>query len=282
MSKGRQLLAAAHLSVDSALFVKRLMGIDSLPPVLGLLNNVYYPHDQAVVDDITVPLLIDNGLVDINGAVDPTLASWMRVLEMPDIDVTMRAMHDDQMRRAVVARRGSTHVMAMRHDDEVVVQELFSADSTSFHDVVSFPMWAAMRPSAQRVAPPAADFDTVTLPIDQVQSLSTSAQPGQMVAVLRGELGVDAQTARILNEVSSYSGQRCEITMHENIGLTTVETKAGVFVADTSFGRVVSAVGKQGSRLWVTFGPGDYPRFKAAMTDLVQLTPSRDWFAAHS
>lgn len=57
----RDILAAAHLSVDSALFIKRLMDIDSLPPVLALMNNVYYPEDQARVDDETVPLLVNSG-----------------------------------------------------------------------------------------------------------------------------------------------------------------------------------------------------------------------------
>lgn len=275
----KELLAAVHLSVDAALFVKRLMGIDSLPTVLALMNNVYYPQDQAFVDDQTVPVLVEQGLVDLDGNVDPALAAWMRVLELPDIEVTLRAMDGERMRRAVVARKGDDHVMALRRNEEVVIQRVWS-QSNSLDDVVAGPIWAAMRESAETLAPAPAEFDTVTMPIEQVQQLAGSARPGEMVRVLRQELGVDMQTARILNEVSSYSGQRCEIVMRENRGLTTVDTSAGVVVADTSYGRVVSAVRRQGSHIWVTFGPGTYPRFKAAMTDLVQLTPGRNWFAA--
>jgi hypothetical protein len=275
----KQMLAAAHLSVDSALFIKRLMGIDQLPVVLALMNNVYYPQDQALVDDITVPILLEQGFIDTTGAVDPTLASWMRVLERPDIDVTLRAMEDDRMRRAVIARRGETHVMALRRDDEVVVQGVWSTKQ-ALDEVVTGPLWSAMRVSEETLAPPPAEFDTVTMTLEQAAALSQAAPPGDMLRALRGELGVDVQTARILNEVSQYSGQRCEIVMRENRGITSVETKAGVAVADTSFGRVVSAVGRQGSQLWVTFGPGTYQRFRAAMGDLVQLTPSRNWFAA--
>lgn len=273
------MLAAAHLSVDSALFIKRLMGIDSLPMVLALMDNVYYPQDQVAVDDVTVPLLVDAKLIDIDGTVDPTLASWMRVLERPDIEVTLRAMQEDRMRRAVVARQGETHVMALRRDDEMVIQGVWST-TQSLDDVVSTPLWSAMRVSEEVLAPPPAEFETVTRPLEQFAELSASSTPGDMIRELRGELGVDVQTAKILNEVSAYSGQRCEIVMRENRGIHTVETKAGVFVADTSYGRVVSAVGKQGSHLWVTFGPGTYARFRAAMADLVQLTPSRNWFAA--
>lgn len=273
------MLAAAHLSVDSALFIKRLMGIDELPVVLALMNNVYYPQDQALVDDITVPILVEQGFIDTTGAVDPTLASWMRVLERPDIDVMLRAMEDDRMRRAVIARRGETHVMALRRDDEVVVQGLWSTKQ-ALDEVVSGPLWSAMRVSEETLAPPPAEFDTVTMTLEQAAALSQAAPPGDMLRALRGELGVDVVTAEILNEVSQYRGQRCEIVMRENRGITSVQTKAGVAVADTSFGRVVSAVGRQGSQLWVTFGPGTYQRFRAAMSDLVQLTPSRNWFAA--
>ncbi len=69
----RDILAAAHLSVDSALFIKRLMDIDSLPPVLALMNNVYYPEDQARVDDETVPPARQLGLIDLDANVDPHL-----------------------------------------------------------------------------------------------------------------------------------------------------------------------------------------------------------------
>lgn len=274
----RDILAAAHLSVDSALFIKRLMDLDSLPPVLALMNNVYYPQDQALVDDETVPLLVEAGLIDLDGNVEPTLASWMRVLERPDIEVTLRGMQEDRMRRAVVARQGETHVMALRRNDEVLIQAVWST-TKSLDDVVSTPIWSAMRESADVLAPAPAEFESVTFPLDQVAEISATTTPGNMVRALRGELGVDVPTAKILNEVSAYSGQRCEIVMRENCGIQTVDTKAGVFVADTSYGRVLSAVGRQGSRLWVTFGPGTFARFRAAMTDLVQLTPSRDWFA---
>lgn len=273
----QQILAAAHLSVDGALFVKRLMGISVLPPVLALMDNVYYPDDQVLVDDHTVPLLIEAGLINLDGVVEPTLASYMRILARHDMSVTLRGMEEDRMRRAIIARHGDKHVMALRRNDEIVLQQVWSG-SNALEDVVTQPLWAAMRLSGDVVAPAPAEFDSVTMSLEQAAALA-AAPPGDMVRQLRGELGVDITTAKILNEVSTYSGQRCEITMSENRGIETVQTKAGVFVADTSYGRVLSAVGRQGSRLWVTFGPGTYVRFRAAMTDLVQLTPSRDWFA---
>jgi hypothetical protein len=277
----KQLLAAAHLSVDGVLFLKRLMGIDSLPDVLALFENVYHPHEQAIVDDHTVPILVEHGLIDLNGTVDTTVASWMRTLARPDIEVTLRAMEDSRMRRAVVARSGEQHVMAMRRDEEVVLQALWCA-TARLEDVVCAPIWAAMRPSPEIPAPQPAHFDPVTMPLERAEQLAASGAPGEMIKVLRTELGLDLAAAKILNEVSAYTGQRCEIAMRESRGVTTVATKAGVLVADTSAGRVVSAVRRNGSSLSVTFGPGTYARFKVAMADLVGLTPSRDWFTAKS
>ena len=122
----RDFVAAAHLSVDGALFLMRLLGIDSLPTVLALMDNVYYAHDQRVVDDVTVPILVEHGLIDLEGRVEPTVEGWLRTLERPDIDVELRAMQGERMRRAVVARRGGDHVLAVRRDEELVIQGIWS------------------------------------------------------------------------------------------------------------------------------------------------------------
>ncbi|MEK5756967.1 ESX secretion-associated protein EspG, partial [Acinetobacter variabilis] len=82
------------------------------------------------VDDETVPLLVEAGLIDIDGVVDPTVASWMRGLESPDIGVTLRGMQEDRMRRAVVARQGETHVLALRRNDELTIQAVWSTTNS--------------------------------------------------------------------------------------------------------------------------------------------------------
>lgn len=271
------MLAAAHLSVDGVLFLKRLLGIESLPVVLALLDNVYYAADQAVVDDHTVPVLVDNGLLSPDGTVEPSLHKWLRVLERPEVDVSLRAVEGDRMRRVVVARRGDDHVLALRRNDEVVIQGVWS-HGQSVDEVMCAPLWAALRVSRDELAPPPADLESVTLPWAEVQELAT-CPPGQNLRWLRDH-GVNPAAAKILNEMSTYSGQRAELVIHQDQGITTFETPAGVGVADTSAGRVVSAVRRQGSQLYVTFGPGTYARFRAAMTDLVELTPAKNWFAA--
>lgn len=270
------MLAAAYLSVDGALFLKRLLGIDSFPAVLALYSNVYYRTDQHRVDDITVPVLVRSGLLDVDGSVEPDLARWLRVLERPDVEASLRAMNGEFMRRVVVARRGSEHVMAVRRGDEVVIQGLWSHGQRA-HEVVAAPLWAAMRESEGSQSPPPARMTSVTAPLEEFQRVAQSP-PGEIVRPLR-QLGVDAATARVLNEVSTYSGQRCEIVMYDNHGTEPVVTPAGIAVADTSFGRVITAVRKHGSQLSVTAGPGTYARFRTAVEDLIAMTPSRNWFA---
>ena len=274
----RDFVAAAHLSVDGALFLMRLLGIDSLPTVLALMDNVYYAHDQRVVDDVTVPILVEHGLIDLEGRVEPTVEGWLRTLERPDIDVELRAMQGERMRRAVVARRGGDHVLAVRRDEELVIQGIWS-QGNSLDDALAGPLWAALRPSPELAAPPPAEFETITISLAQAEALAAHP-PGDMIRELRRELRVDLPTARLLNEVSQYSGQRAEIVMRESRGIESVQTPAGVLVADTSMGRVISAARRSGSTLAVTFGPGTYARFKMAMADLIGLTPSRNWFAA--
>jgi len=283
MAGKAKVLAAADMSVDGALFIKRLMGIETLPKVLALLGNVYYRQDQEVVDDHTIPALVEAGLITpINkppyGIVDPGLASWMRVLEQPDIEATCRAVDGERMRRAVIARRGEQHVLALRRNDSVVIQGIWS-HGESLDDVVAKPLWTAMRVDEKTLAPPPAEFEPATLSLEDVKALA-AGKPGEASRDLRHRYQLDLTATKILNSVSEYNGQRCEIAMAQNRGIETVETPVGIGVADTPYGRVVSAVRKQGSQTWVTFGPGTFQRFKAAVADLVQFTPGRNWFAA--
>lgn len=274
------MLAAAYLSVDGALFIKRLMRIEWMPEVLALLDNVYYAADQAIVDDHTVPQLVEGGLVDIDGTVEPSLAKWMKVLAGPDIIATLRAMNEDRMRRAVVARRGDDHVLALRRNEEVVIQSVWSAGNT-LDDVVASPLWNALRVSETELAPEAAELDTITLTLDDVRELSAIDPHDRRVAIWLRDHGVDKVSAKVLAEVATYSGQRAEIAIEQNQGVTTFKSPVGVGVADTSAGRVVSSVRQIGSQYLVTFGPGSYARFKTAIADLVAIAPAKNWFSAN-
>lgn len=274
------MLAAAYLSVDGALFIKRLMRIEWMPEVLALLDNVYYAADQAIVDDHTVPQLVQGGLVDINGTVEPSLAKWMQVLAGPDIIATLRAMNEDRMRRAVLARRGDDHVLALRRNEEVVIQSVWSAGNT-LDDVVASPLWNALRVSQAQLAPEAAELDTITLTLDDVRELSAIDPHDRRVAIWLRDHGIDKVSAKVLAEVATYSGQRAEIAIEQNQGVTTFKSPVGVGVADTSAGRVVSAVRQVGSQYVVTFGPGSYARFKTAIADLVAIAPAKNWFGGN-
>lgn len=274
------MLAAAYLSIDGALFIKRLMRIEWMPEVLALLDNVYYAADQAVVDDHTVPQLVHGGLVDVEGTVEPSLAKWMKVLAGPDVIATLRAMNENRMRRGVVARRGEDNVLALRRNDEVVIQGVWSAGN-SLDDVVAAPLWSALRVSETQLAPEAAEMDTITLTLDQVRELSAIDPHGRRVGTWMRDHSIDKASAKVLAEVATYTGQRAEIAIEQNQGVTTFKTPVGVGVADTSAGRVVSGVRKVGSQYLVTFGPGSYARFKTAIADLVAITPTKNWFSVN-
>ena len=68
-------------------------------------------------------------------------------------------------------------------------------------------------------------------PVAEARSEFAAHPPGNLVRELRREWGVDLPTAKILNEVSAYRGQRAEIVMRENRGIESVQTPAGVAVA---------------------------------------------------
>lgn len=281
-------LAAAPLNIDGILFLAKLLGLESFPPVLGLHDNVYFHEDQQKVDDITVQELWEKGYLNLeSGTTDPDLERWLKTLAEPDIYISLRAMEGHRMRRAVVARKGTgqsaEHVLAARRGDGITVQGIWSGAS-GLEDVVVAPLWAALKPTQDGEDPAPADLKPLTLPLETFTKLA-SGTPGEMVRSLARH-GYDMRTARILNEASQYGeasghgGQRTEIVITQNMGIKQENTPAAVSVADTSFGRVVFSPHKQQRRIYGTFLPGSKAHFRDAISNLVSLTPERNWFTA--
>ena len=281
IAAGARFLAAAILNVDGLLFLARLLGLSDFPSVLAVHDNVFFADDQRRVDDITAAELYRHGYIDVDGNVDPELRTWLHVLAAPDIYVGMRAMEGSRMRRAVVARQGQRHVLALRRNDGIAVQAVW-AGSGRLDDVVAAPLWAALRPVADQPDPTPAQITPLTLPLERFEVLA-QGQPGQMVRCLT-RAGFDVRSARILNEVSQYGevsghgGQRAEIVLSVNEGIRFRDTPAAVSVADTSFGRVIFAPKKHQKNLVGAYFPGNRAHFRDAIEGLVNLTQKRDWF----
>lgn len=93
-------LSAFAADIDELLLLMRLSDVSELAPVvLAVHPNVYRPDDQLVVDLAVLPGLIDAGLVDATGSVDPQVGQWLRALQAPAAEVAIRVFDGDAVLR---------------------------------------------------------------------------------------------------------------------------------------------------------------------------------------
>ncbi len=269
------ILAAAHLNVDSTLYLLRALGIESVPLTLELHANVYYSHEQALVDGVIAPKLVEAKFIDSNGNIDPALARWLRVLERPDITACAISRTGTHVRRVVVARQGRDHVMALRVGDEVVVQSIWSRER-SVDNLVAAPLWDALRLSEKNMDPSPAEMKSITW---EYTKDDLRNQSNDIPEEIRKALSTPGPTAKVLKELMTSDGQRCEIMIQQEWNLKSVYAPSAVLLADTKFGRVVLGTRKERSHMITTIGAGTYARFRTAINDLIAMAPSRDWFA---
>jgi EspG family len=254
----------------------RTLGISSTPLALGL----FWPgldDEQAAMTGEAFSALRAADLIDAEGDVDGALAGWLQVLGDPDIVASAEARIGNRLRTIVVARKGIDHVLALRIDDEIVIQSIGS-QARSVDDLVAAPLWDALRLSQENMDPPPAQMQSVTFSWELSRSINRKYS-GDIPNKIQDAMNRTGLTAQILNELAtSTQGQRCGIMIQQSSSTERVYTPAAVLVADTRFGRVVSGTRKEGSQMVTTVGDGTYNRFRAAICDLIVMTPSQDWF----
>jgi EspG family len=268
---------AVDLNVDAALLLRSLVGIERYPAVLALQPNIFDPHDQARVDAVVFDRVARGRIVE-DGRVQPRVTHWLRCLDRPDIELTGEIFDTEPGRpdpvdrlRISLVRAGDTHVLAIRHDDQLVIQELFTGGRP-------LPTAAAALLAALGPRPPLL-FDPLTAPAAELDDLPVDSPAQARRAYLR--LGASPHTASVL------AALRCEVIRWAGIMMVEHHDKnsrptagwAGVF--DVPAGRAVlsPSVGVDG-QVWSTYAPGDDAAIERALGSLVEFLPSRSWTTA--
>src|SRR6266568_3939450 len=86
---------AIDLNVDAALVLKAMVGIDSYPPVLALLPNIYNIADRDWVHAVVMKELTEVGIVD-DDRVHPVVDHWLQCLYRPDVELVARIVEIGQ------------------------------------------------------------------------------------------------------------------------------------------------------------------------------------------
>ncbi|MFF0498845.1 ESX secretion-associated protein EspG [Nocardia aobensis] len=264
---------AIDLNVDAALVLRHLVGIDSYPPVLALLPNIYRVEDRERVHSVVTDQLTEAGMI-VDGQVHPTIEQWLHCLYRPDVELIARIVDTGLdggpkgMLRLSLVRSDETQVLAVRSDDHVVIQSVPAGDHRL--DTLTEALSAALGPA------PALDFTPLSAWADDFDEVP--AEPDERRRALV-ELGAEPRTASLLSRVLSEVARRAEIVVTEHHDGATPRPEVCMTVLDTLSGRIIvtPSVALDG-RTRATYAPGDDAALHAGVAALVDLLPGRSWF----
>lgn len=267
---------ALDLNVDAALLLRELTGIDGYPEVLALMPNIFRLEDRERVGTFLMPQLSDIGVLGDHGEVHPVVQAWLHCLDRPDVELAARIIDFDEpgkpgaMLRLSLARRGTVHVLALRNDDHVVIQPVF----TEWERLD--PIAAALGAVLGSAHVPA--FEPLTAAAEDLSAVP--ADPMTRRSAL-GALGASSSTAAVLTRAMDGIVRRAEIVMIEHVDGLTAPPEVCLSVLDTVEGRlvVVPATALDG-QVRSTYMPGDDAALRAGVRALVDLLPSGSWFEA--
>ncbi|MEU6560570.1 ESX secretion-associated protein EspG [Nocardia nova] len=264
---------AIEINVDAALLLQHLTGIDSYPPVLALLPNVFRIDDRDRVRAVVTEQLAEAGAV-VDGRVHPVIERWLHCLYRPDVELAARIVSTGLdgapkgMLRLSLVRSGEHHVLAVRSDDHVVIQSVF--DSGRRLDTLAAVLAAALGPAEVLRFEPFAAWS------EQFDEMSAESDERRRALVV---LGAQPRTAGMLSRVLDEVVRRAEIVMIEHRDGSTKQPEAGLNVLDTTSGRIIvtPSMALDGG-IRATCAPGDDTALRAGVAALVDLLPGRDWF----
>lgn len=265
---------AVDLNVDAALLLQSMVGIDSYPSVLALMPNIYRLEDRDRVHAVVREQLAEAGVIE-DDRVHPRVAQWLECLYRPDVELAARIMDTGAdevpagMLRLSLVRRDDSHVLALRYDDHVVIQPVFTEERDL--RVVAGALTAALGPC------PALEFEPVTATGEELTGAPSDTAADRKRLLL--DLGAVPRTAGLLSRVFDEVLRHTEVVVIEHHDGGSPQPELCVSVFDTESGRVVAkpSVGYDGQR-WTTFAPGDDASVAAGLAGLVEMLPGGSWF----
>lgn len=273
---------AIDVNVDAALVLKDLVGIDSYPQVLMLRPNIFRVDHREQVHAVVRNQLVDAGIIvrDADGdevagdRVHPHVAEWLHCLDRPDMEMVVRIVDlgPDRtpltMLRMSLVRRDDLHVLAVRLEDHLVIQQVYN--DTKQLGTISAALLAALGPK------PALRFTSFTATQAQLREVEGTAEDVRQAFV---ELGAERHAATVVARALNEPTRRAEVVLGQYSVDGRVQPRISLTVVDSEAGRMV-VTPRYGidDQLWTTYLPGDDAAVHAGIAALVELLPVRSWF----
>lgn len=258
----------ASLTNDAVLVAADLLGVQTLPVVLAVMPQQDDIHSLCAARESALSQLRSTGLVDRYDDLDSELATALRILAHPQVELAARVVSDTGVTRICVARSDSDYAVAVRTGDTLEVELAWARDGAA----AAHPILAAM---GTNTPAPLAIFSAPAPEL--AQRLDTAAQSRDFTSVLSG-MGVDADDAVDFGLAMSQCHAHAEVIALAHCEGATTRAPGAVAVYDTARGRIVASpsVAADGT-VWSTFLPGSQTRVAQAISALVDTLPGGGW-----
>ena len=265
---------AVELTVDHAWFIAETIGAGTFPWVLAITTPYRDATERAAFLQRQKAELIQLGLVSESGAVNPSVAAWIKVVCFPGrwLDLRYLGPAEGELLRGIVAQRfgitGKT-VVALRSAQLITFTAMDIDDPRALVPVLGVGL-------AQR---PPAHFDEFAMPTRVGARADERLRSGAPLAEVLDYLAIPKSARSVVESVFAGPRSYVEIVAGCHRDGRHASTEVGVSIVDTTEGRVLVSPSRAFDDEWVsTFRPGTPFAIAVAVEQLINSLPDGQWF----
>jgi EspG family len=265
---------AVELTVDNAWLIAETIGAGTFPWVLAITTPYCDAAQRAAFVGRQTAELSRMGMLSPDGAVNPAVADWIRVVCFPDRWLDLRYVGPAQatgaadLLRGIVARRGEATVVALRNAQLITFTAMEIDDPRALVPVLGVGL--TQRPPAR--------FEEFSMPARVGARVDERLRAGTSLAEVLDYLGIPESARPVVESV--FTGPRSYVEIvagcrHDGRHATT---EVGVSIVDTTAGRILVSPSRAFDGEWVsTFRPGTPFAVAIAIEQLTAGLPDGQW-----
>jgi hypothetical protein len=272
---------AVELTVDQAWFIAETVGAGSFPWVLAITTPYRDAAQRTAFFHRQRDELTRMGLLSPDGAVNPVVADWIKVVCFPDRWLDLRYLGPgsatgagDMLRGSITqqAARGSATVVALRSAQLVTFTAMEIDDPRALVPVLGVGL----------LGRPPARFEEFSMPARVGARADERLRSGAPLTEVLDYLGIPGSARAVVESVFAGPRSYVEIVAGCNRDGRHATTEVGMSIVDTTAGRVLVSPTRAFDGEWVsTFSPGTPFATAVAIEQLTAYLPDGDWFPGH-
>jgi hypothetical protein len=266
---------AVELTVEQAWCIAETVGAGTFPWVLAITTPYADAAERGAFLATQTAELARMGLVSADGAINPAVADWIRVVCFPERWLDLRyvgsaAAGSDDLLRGIIARRGGKTVVALRNAQLVTFTAMDIHDSRALVPILGVGL--AQRPPAR--------FDEFSLPAQVGARADERLRNGAPLTEVLDYLGIPRSARPVVESVFTGPRSYVEIVAGCQRDGRHTSTEVGMSIVDTAVGRVLVSPSRAFDGEWIsTFAPGTPFAIAVAVEQLTNQLPDGHWFA---